>query len=224
MAHGACVWTQRQTHGQGRNGSTWRSPPGVLTASFVLRVANVDADAGRLSLLAGLATCYAIEDAVAGARVHIKWPNDCVVDGRKLAGILCARAPSDELSVVVGIGLNVDPIRRDPDAWRAVIAIGGRSAISLDELCINPPEMSDLLKSMRRYLLEAAAMLTVGGWERLLNPLRERDWLRGKRLNLDSAGELVSGVAAGIGDDGRLRVRMESEERSFASAHILAVE
>src|SRR4051812_28776951 len=93
LAHGACVWTQRQLAGRGRGSNRWFSPPGVLTASFSLTLPGALA-ARQLSLAAGLAVCHAVEDAVPRARVRLKWPNDCFLEDRKLAGVLCER-PSD---------------------------------------------------------------------------------------------------------------------------------
>ena len=73
LAHGACVWTQRQTAGRGRGGSSWKAPAGVLTASFVLHLKTATP---QLSLAAGLAVCHAIEDLCPGMHVGLKWPND----------------------------------------------------------------------------------------------------------------------------------------------------
>lgn len=196
LAHGACVWTRNQTGGRGRNGNHWQSPPGVLTASFVIELER-RLNAQQLSLAAGLAVTHAIEDLKPNAPIRIKWPNDCYALDRKIAGILCES--SDAGRVVVGIGLNVDP------KWEASDQLAC-SAIALAEILPKPPEMKELLESLRRYLLEADGLISANGWRPLLEQLRGRDWLAGKTVSIETNGKHALGTAAGIDDDGRLLV------------------
>ncbi|HET8678909.1 MAG TPA: biotin--[acetyl-CoA-carboxylase] ligase, partial [bacterium] len=103
LPEGTVVVARRQTQGRGRHGHTWASPPGGLWCSLVLRPAR-DAGWGRLSLAMAVATCEAV-DEVAGIRSAIRWPNDVVINGRKVAGILLEGAPN---ALVVGIGINAN--------------------------------------------------------------------------------------------------------------------
>jgi BirA family biotin operon repressor/biotin-[acetyl-CoA-carboxylase] ligase len=106
---GFVVAAARQTRGRGRLGRRWESPSaGGLYTSLVLRPEIAAAEAGRLTILSSVAAVDAVE-TVSGLRPQIKWPNDLVVKGRKLAGLLIEAEPRrHELAfAVVGIGINV---------------------------------------------------------------------------------------------------------------------
>jgi BirA family transcriptional regulator, biotin operon repressor / biotin---[acetyl-CoA-carboxylase] ligase len=217
LAHGACVWTQKQEAGRGRDGSAWRSPPGVLTATFVLDVDDA-IDAGRLGLAAGLVVCHAVEDLIPYVRVQVKWPNDCVVGDKKVAGILCERRARGK--IVVGIGLNVS-VRWNAESLAVITPSSTLPPGSLSDFADAVPAMEDLLPLLRKYLLEAAGLVQAGGWAPLVDSLRDRDWLAGRAVQLESAGDIVNGTAAGIDAQGHLLLANESGIRSFASARIL---
>ena len=108
---GTLIRAVRQTAGRGRRGRAWQSPPGNLAFSLLLRPAMKAATAATLGFVAGLAVAEAIDGLLpAGRSSRLKWPNDLLVDGRKLAGILLEAAaggsgPVDHL--VVGVGVNI---------------------------------------------------------------------------------------------------------------------
>lgn len=226
LAHGACVWTGRQTAGRGRNGATWHSPPGVLTASFVLDLGESGraVPATLLSLAAGLAVAHAVEDLVPAARVALKWPNDCLIAGRKLAGVLTeARERGDGTpAVVIGVGLNLAP-RWEQDARALPLAAGKAAPIGLDEVAA-PPAVAAMLAALRRYLLEACGLIAAGGWPRLLLPLRARDALAGRRITVHAGGATLTGTGDGLDDGGALRLRLDDRVQTIASGSVLAVE
>ena len=135
---GTLVVAERQTHGRGRLGRSWVSPARVnLYASFVLRPQLAPADAPQLALAAAVAVARALAPLAPG-RVAIKWPNDCLLDGRKVAGILTEMdAEVDRVrAVVLGIGVNLNAttrafpiaLRGDGDLGVARDRHGGRSA------------------------------------------------------------------------------------------------
>jgi len=210
LAHGACVWTARQTAGRGRGEHRWHAPPGVLTASFLLDLAGPDersvVPVAQLSLAAGLAVAHAVEDLVPAARLSIKWPNDVLLLDRKLAGILCETRRRDDgrMAVVVGIGLNLAP------QWNLMpealpLAVGKVPPIGLDEI-VSPPSPAQMLVALRRYLIEAWGLLAGRGFSPLLPILRRRDWLLGKAVTVRSGERLVHGTASGLNDRGALLV------------------
>lgn len=225
LAHGACVWTTRQTAGRGQNGATWYAPPGVLTASFVLDVPS-SVPVTQLALCAGLAVAHAVEDLAPPAsaeKIALKWPNDCLLMGRKLAGVLCERPTGGGgRAVVVGIGLNLDPQWEQTPAALPLAADARLAPASMAELGA-VPAMPDMLAALRRYLLEATGLLAANGWRQVLPHLRERDGLLGRTVTVRAAGVEVTGQAEGIDDDGRLLLATADGRRSFASAHILRV-
>lgn len=224
LADGACVWTEQQTAGRGRGTNRWLAPAGVLTASFVVPV-PAQVPVTYLSLCAGLVITHAVEDHAPAANVQVKWPNDCYLDGRKLAGVLCERpATGDADRVVIGIGLNLDPRWEQSPETLLFATDRAQAPASVAEVCDPPPDVVTLLTSLRRYLLESTGLLAAGGWKHLLPQLRQRDWLRGQRVRVETAGERVNGVAAGIDDTGRLLVRLAGgTTRALSSAEYLTV-
>src|SRR5512141_155286 len=121
-AHGEVVVAESQTAGRGRRGRAWASPPGRnLYVSVVLRPELPPSRAAELTLLASVAVCQAVRQA--GVTAGIKWPNDLVSRGRKLAGILTELAadPDRVQWVVLGIGINVNLRLEDlPDDLRPI--------------------------------------------------------------------------------------------------------
>lgn len=121
----ALVVADRQTAGRGRLGRSWQAAPGAaVLMSIVWPIDMQRASHDRISMLAGLAVAQAVEAIVPSAAVRIKWPNDVVIDGRKLAGILIESVKD---ACVIGIGLNVRPVETDDPVIAA-------SAVSLAEL------------------------------------------------------------------------------------------
>jgi BirA family biotin operon repressor/biotin-[acetyl-CoA-carboxylase] ligase len=170
--HGTLVTASEQTAGRGRQGRSWVTPPGTAIAASVI-VREFD---DLLPLRAGLAVAD-----LAGGAARVKWPNDVLLDGRKVAGILVeARAPD---WAVVGIGVNVVSV---------------------------PPEVADIATSLGRSdVEEALADLLAALDARVAQPsseilaaLRERDALLGRPVRW-SGGE---GVGAGIDASGALLV------------------
>ncbi len=101
LDEGACVQAATQTRGKGRHGRYWSSPEGNLYFSFLLKPKISKADYGQIALLAGLAVAQALHPYV---NVVLKWPNDVLVGGQKICGILIE---SVEGALVVGLGVNV---------------------------------------------------------------------------------------------------------------------
>lgn len=106
------VVARAQTAGYGRRGRAWATPPGNLAASLLLKPECSDARSATLGFVAGLALRDAIEAVsppLGGSRLRLKWPNDVLLDGAKVAGILlqAMSAPGGSNSVVIGIGVNI---------------------------------------------------------------------------------------------------------------------
>ncbi|MDQ6776532.1 MAG: biotin--[acetyl-CoA-carboxylase] ligase, partial [Actinomycetota bacterium] len=178
------VTAAEQTAGRGRQGRTWTAPPGrSLLCSVIVR------DPPRLLPLAAGAAVAAAADAAASARiVQIKWPNDVLLDGRKVAGILVEGRPQERWAVV-GVGLNVAVAESDfpPElAGRAATLGLGPGGIE--------PVLVELLTRLEHWLAADA--------ETLLAEVRARDALLGQPVRW-ARGE---GRGGGIDGDGRLVV------------------
>ena len=178
--HGTAVTAGEQTAGRGRQGRGWSTPPGsALAVSLVIR----DPDP-LLSLRAGLAVAD-----LAGAAARVKWPNDVLVDGRKVAGILAEGRPQEGWAVL-GIGVNAAlDLAVLPDDVRERAGTLGLAPAEL------PRALQELLGALERRLAQPP--------EATLAALRERDALAGRPVRWDGG----SGTGAGIADDGALLVR-----------------
>jgi len=183
--HGTVVTASQQTAGRGRQGRTWTAPAGrALLSSLVIR------DPPRLlPLVAGVAVAE-----VAGADARIKWPNDILVAGRKVAGIL-VEARLQEGWAVVGIGLNVAV--RDTDFPPELRDRAGTLGLEPSAL---EPTLDALLRALERWLAADS--------EAVLEAVRGRDALIGREVRW--GGQV--GIGAGIDGDGRLVVRTDDGE------------
>ena len=209
---GALVVTDDQRGGRGRLGRTWVSQPGKdLTFSVLLRPRVLPAEASRLVLAAGLAVAEVVDRLLGpGRTVGIKWPNDVLVDGRKVCGILSeAHMDMDRLHwVVIGIGLNVNS--RPAEAVSGD-ASGGRPPGSLAEYAGETVPRPALLARLLEALGGRWGQVDAGAWESVWEACAERDLLRGTsvvvRSGFSSDRVVTEGTAVGLGRDGELLVR-----------------
>jgi len=199
--HGATWVAEEQTAGRGRRGHSWFCPPGEgLLFSVLLRLPCLPARVPPIALVAGLAVRDAVAAAAPAARVVVKWPNDVLVEGRKLAGVLveAVTVGSRVEAVIIGIGINVHT-RAFPDD------IADR-ATSVAIAAASPPDRAVLLALVLAGLERDVPVVIARGLGLLHGRLEAADALRGRRVKNDSGDE---GVGAGIDDDGRLLVRRD---------------
>lgn len=201
--HGAAFVADEQSAGRGRRGHRWTTTPGDnLTFSVLLRPRLSLQRLSALTLAVGLA----VRDAVAGrvaAPVQVKWPNDVLVGGRKLAGVLVeSQLAGGALSaVVVGVGINV-AMRELPEEIRGI-------ATSLALLGAADLDREALLVELLDALARRVSAYERAGLEPMLEELRRHDALLGTRVHIEG----VSGVARGIDRDGALLVEDDSGAR-----------
>jgi BirA family biotin operon repressor/biotin-[acetyl-CoA-carboxylase] ligase len=189
--HGTLVTAAAQSAGRGRQGRQWSAPPGrALLMSVVLRDAHP---------LLPLAAAVAVAQTV-GGEARIKWPNDVLIDDRKVAGILAEGRPQEGWAVL-GIGVNV-AIRVDdlPAELHATAATLSRDRADVE------PFLAELLAALERTLALAPTDV--------LDAWRARDALTGRAISW-SAGH---GTAAGIDGEGRLVVELADGGRTSLDA------
>jgi BirA family transcriptional regulator, biotin operon repressor / biotin---[acetyl-CoA-carboxylase] ligase len=190
---GTAVLAGEQLEGRGSRGRIWHSPVGGLWLSVVFKPPVVEG-LEVISLRVGLAVAEAIQFRVTKT-VQLKWPNDLMLEGRKLGGVLCeARWQGDALGwVAVGVGMNVR--NRVPGELRSV-------AVSLCELVpgITVEDVADPVLVALRALDLGTGRLSPSELDRFAR----RDWLRGRTIR-EPAGRVT-----GVGEDGALLVRTAS--------------
>ena len=198
---GFCCVADEQLAGRGRQGRAWSAPAGSsLLASLLLR--RPPSLAAGVPFAAGIALVDAIGE-LSGAEVRVKWPNDVLAGGRKLAGILCevepAASTSGELAIVVGIGVNLRVPAFPP----------GVAGASLHELA-PPPEALDLLDAWLDLLAPLLTTLEAGGIAGLRDAWLDRAVGIGSPVRAEGPSGEVSGVALDLDDDGALVVGTET--------------
>jgi BirA family biotin operon repressor/biotin-[acetyl-CoA-carboxylase] ligase len=199
--HGACEGTvviaEEQTRGKGRLRRAWINPPGVAAVSIVLRPEM--AQLVRLTMAASLATSRSIEH-VTGLQTTIKWPNDVIIRGKKVSGILsesALRRGSVDWAIV-GIGINVN---FDPGAFHEI----AETATSLsNELGREVPQVDIIV----RLLVEMEALyLALGRGETVHEEWAGRLETLGKHVSVRSGRHTEEGFAEAVDNDGSLLLR-----------------
>lgn len=202
---GTVVVAETQSAGRGRLERGWFSPPGGgLYFSLLLRPAIEPTRATSLPLILGLAVAETLERCAPGLRADVKWPNDILVDGRKICGILCALQAETDLihHIVAGIGINVGLTRRDlPAALR-------RTATSLRIAAAAEVNRAALLADLLLALEQKYLVWRDQGLTPFLPALRARDALFGHEIEVERASGKVRGRADGVETDGALRLRL----------------
>lgn len=215
---GLVIVAEEQLAGRGRMGRSWSAPPrsGVLL-SFLLRPTVRVAAWPLLPLLAGLALAETVAGVGEIPDVRLKWPNDLLVDGKKLAGILTERTDAGGDAVVVGVGLNVT-LRSDELPVDNATSLGLSGGTTDREILVK-----ELLRAFaRRY---ATWCDDDGAPTSVLPAYRERCETIGRTVSLElPGGERVHGIATVVDDAGRLRVRADTgEERAWSAGDVTHV-
>lgn len=214
--HGTVVIAEEQTGGRGRLGRTWYSEKSSgIYLSVLLRPPLSPAAAPILTLLAGLAAHRAIR-SVTGAPVDIRWPNDLLVNGKKICGILTEmQAELDRLhKVVLGIGINVNH-HAMPEELRTIatsLAIEGGQRYSRLQVLVN------LLRELERYY----HLLLKNGNTAILEPWASTSsYAQGKRVRVKTRDKEFSATTAGLDKTGALKLRSEDgKEELFIAGEI----
>ena len=200
-ADGTLVWSYRQTAGRGRRGRGWTSEPGNLYASFVLRPDCTPLQAAQLTFVAALAVRDMLtiflnnSDAIA-----CKWPNDVLVGGRKISGILLESSTAGSGVVdwlVLGVGVN---LRHHPD-------IGGRHpATDLSAEGAGAVAESSALEALAIAFAERRSEWLQGGFEAVRNAWLKHAYGLGQITQIKLENASHSGLFAGIDESGALRL------------------
>ena len=200
-AQGCAIWlADRQTAGQGRRGRRWVSPPGAsIACSLSRRFARDAAQMAGLSLAVGVALAEALH-SLGYPQVRLKWPNDLLVDARKLGGILVnLRADREACTAVIGFGINV--------------RLPAEDAASIDQpwcdlaTLADPPPRNVVAAAVLASLLPALDAFDADGLAPLLARWQPLDALVGQTVQLTEGDTRHVGLCLGIAADGALRLR-----------------
>ncbi|MBI5193491.1 MAG: biotin--[acetyl-CoA-carboxylase] ligase [Nitrospirae bacterium] len=218
---GLVVIAESQLHGKGRLGRQWISPKGVnIYASFLIRPEIPPVNAPVLTMMASLAAAEAIAGTT-GLEAWIKWPNDILVNQKKISGILTEMNAEEEKInyVVIGIGINVNMKNEDfPDSFRipatSVMDSLGRKSDRTKLLCF----LIESMDSNYEYLRKKGIMSIMSKWRKLCITLN-------KMIKVTSAGGAITGVAEDITTEGGLVIRIgEDSTKVIYSGDVTVME
>ena len=204
---GTVVWARRQTGGRGRRGRTWASPVGNLYTSTILRPGCAAARAAELGFVAALA----VSDIVpAGRAVRLKWPNDVLVDGGKVAGILLESATDQTGAVqhvIAGVGINVGFAPQLPEMRYPGAALGGSVEAALERFT------TALAARLAEWRSEGFELVRAN-WLAKAGPL-------GAEVDVKLGEEVVRGRFGGVDHAGALLLETASGPRRIVSGELL---
>ena len=199
---GTLIWAERQSGGKGRQGRSWVSPPGNLYMSVILKPNRPPAETAQLSFVAALAVGEALTALLSDhARLSYKWPNDVLLDGRKVSGILLESdggVDSHLVWMVLGIGVNVTSSPRNLSFEATDLAACGADVSAADVLSI---VSEAFLTALQRWQAEGFGLIRERWLSRAAN-LGEiievrlpAETIEGRFEGLDEYGALLLGGA-----------------------------
>jgi len=217
---GTLVVAESQTGGRGRLGRSWVSPPGGIWLSLLLRPSQDPARAPLQTLLAAVALREALA-AAEGLEAAIKWPNDLLIRGKKVAGILAEMGTGDGglNYLVAGVGINANfPANRLPEPLRG-------KAGTLQDLLGRPLERPRLLAAFLKTWEDCYHQAAREGYEDILKRWRRSSLTLGKRVSLDTGEGQVTGRALDIDERGGLVLETgRGRTRTFLAGEVTLLE
>jgi BirA family transcriptional regulator, biotin operon repressor / biotin---[acetyl-CoA-carboxylase] ligase len=194
---GTAVIAERQTSGRGRLKREWVTPQGNIAVSVVLYPARKDLP--FLTMLAALAVQYCIRKTT-GLKCELKWPNDVLINGKKVCGILLeSRAAANTVDyAIIGIGINVNMKLADYPEISAI-------ATSLADKTGNEVSRTALLQNLFSEMEKLYLRLRAG--ESILAEWRENLVTMGKQIHVRAGDDIFEGIAESVAEDGSLMLR-----------------
>jgi BirA family transcriptional regulator, biotin operon repressor / biotin---[acetyl-CoA-carboxylase] ligase len=202
---GTVVLAEAQTMGRGRLGKPWFSPPGLnLYASVLFRPAIPPSAVPVFAFISSLALTDAIW--AEGLPAGIKWPNDVLVDGRKVAGTLAAYASAGDVVeyVILGLGVNLNV---DRGALTTALGPAATQATSLREVAGRRIDRNAFAAAFLNLLEKWDDAYRTCGGDAVLQAWRDRDAVAGHTVEIRGSGDAWRGRSLGVNRDGRLVVQ-----------------
>lgn len=205
---GTVLWARRQSQGRGRSGRSFLSPEGGLYLSVLWRPATAPRQAACLSCAAALAVCRAVENCC-GLSPQIKWPNDLLIKGKKVCGILAEGIDAGGFALVLGVGLNVNTAKFPPELVEKASSLALLSGRAYDIGALAEEVISQLDSIYAAWGAEGAAFL---------EEYRRRSLPMGRHILSHRGEKLEEAQPIAIEPDYSLRLRWQDgtvENKSF---------
>ncbi len=211
---------EHQTNGRGRRDRVWVSPPSTgLCMSMAFTFADMPSDLPSLSLAVGIGIAQSLEQ-LGMQDVGLKWPNDIVARNGKLGGILSEVHPirRDGVTVVVGIGLNID--FGNNNVGRDIASSIGRAtdlAANIDDL----PSRNEISAGIIDSLVDVMMRFRDAGFLPFHKLWSKYDWLQGREVTLEMAKATSAGIAEGVDTDGALLLNVGADTQRVTSGSVV---
>ncbi len=208
-----------QTKGRGRRGKTWLTDRGNITFSLLTTMNKAPAELMGLSLVTGVVVAEVLRSST-NIPVMLKWPNDLLVDGDKICGLLTeltAANAAHTTYIVSGIGINYTPRQAGVDEAR--VSTDYR-ATSLGILCEQAPSRAHIIARVTAALLDAYAEFATKGWPAFTERWAGLDYLKGKSVSVINASCTEHAIALGVDASGALLVENKAGVRAVHSGEV----
>ncbi len=207
---GEVVIADCQTRGRGRMDREWHSPSGKnLFTSIILKPPVNPSSASQMTLMAGVAVAELISEFCPG-RVTLKWPNDVLIDGKKVCGILTEmKTKGDKIDyVIVGIGININMERLDfPEELQG-------SSTSLKEETAEHVSRTEFAAGLYNYFEKCYHTLTAEGFDSIRDRWMKYSGIIGREIEVRGRDSKKRGRVVGLDNIGALMLYDEREEKS----------
>ena len=201
---GAVILAEEQSAGRGRAGRTWHSERAAgIYATLLLRPKISPVQAPLLTMMAGLSAHAAIQ-AQTGLQLDLKWPNDLVLNGKKLGGILTEMYADTSLVrfVIVGIGINVNQEKFPAELASIATSLRAETGRNLSRVELLARLLREFETDYNRFLREGAKSVT----DRFT---KASSYAVGKKVRVTNGGDTFTGVTAGLAPEGLLQVERD---------------
>jgi BirA family biotin operon repressor/biotin-[acetyl-CoA-carboxylase] ligase len=212
--HRAVCIAEHQQSGRGRRGRSWLSPFGrSLSISIGYEYQGNALRMQGISLVAGLAVCSVLR-RLGGTGCELKWPNDVLVDGRKLCGILVEHQQVEGINkYVIGVGINIELTRDEMASVNQPVCNARQVGVLADRTTV--------AALVSREILDGLERLGTDGFSAFREPFEKMHALQGKVVSIHRGGDAQEeGVVHGIDSDGTLLVLHEDGLRRYVSGEI----
>ena len=210
---GLIILADSQTDGKGRLGRTWHSAPGTgVYISTLIRPNLTPEQLPILTLMAGLATVIAVNGFTSN-RAQLKWPNDLLLNEKKIAGVLCEYYPKNIPAVIIGIGINVNQTQFPTNIKEIATSLKLETGKEINRTALIKQLITQLdfqYSELKKYKVGTL----IKNWTRHTD-------LFGKTITLKKSSQSITGKAIGLDNLGRLIITNESgEETAFDSGEV----
>ena len=203
-----CVVADMQTAGRGRLKRVWLSEKGNLYISIVLRPSLSSSFAPHLNFVAALAIYETLQTIIQDKRIHIslKWPNDVLVDGLKISGILTELSAAKEKVnfIIVGVGINVNQLHFSPE----ITAL----ATSLKKVTGEALSIDRVLETFLSALQQIYTVYLEQGFSPIQKRWDVTSGLLGKKVEINDQGKKIQGTFQGLSETGALRLKQKNSD------------